>query len=38
VPHCEDLIEMIEMDISFAIFGVQNQKISAAEQGSVKWA
>jgi len=26
--HCEKLIKTIEMDLSFAIFGVQNQKIS----------
>jgi hypothetical protein len=26
---------MIETDISFAIFGVQNQKIFVAERGSV---
>jgi hypothetical protein len=29
---------MIEMDISFAIFGVQNHKIFVAERGSVKQA
>jgi hypothetical protein len=25
--HCEELVEMIEMDILFAIFGAQNKKI-----------
>jgi hypothetical protein len=29
---------MIETDILIAIFGVQNQKISVAERGSVKRA
>jgi hypothetical protein len=28
---------MIETDMSVAIFGVQNQKISVAERGLVKW-
>jgi hypothetical protein len=32
------LVEMIETDISFAIFGVQNQKIFVTERGSVKRA
>jgi hypothetical protein len=38
VKHCEGLIEMIETDISFSIFGVQNEKISVVERGSVKQA
>ena len=25
--HCEELVELIEMDILFAIFGAQNKKI-----------
>jgi hypothetical protein len=38
MQHCEDLVEMIETYISFSIFGVQNQKMSLAERGSVKRA
>jgi hypothetical protein len=38
VQHWEDIVEIIEMDVSLAIFGVQNQKISVAERGSVKRA
>lgn len=29
--HCEELIELIEMDILFAIFGTQNKKIQISQ-------
>jgi hypothetical protein len=36
VHHCEELAEMIEMDILFAIFGAQNQEILILHRNQVE--
>jgi hypothetical protein len=36
VHHYEELVEMIETDILFAIFGVQNQEILISHQNQVE--
>jgi hypothetical protein len=36
VHHCEELVEVIKMDILFAIFGAQNQEILILHQNQVE--